>query len=336
MPSPFETFTQRFGGRPLGAYNPFGAANQYASPYTPGAFQPIPATGTPQTQTPPGGQGAAPGQGGGGGGRENEPGRGEGGMPFGHSAIDMGAGDELLGIGGLLAGGIPGLLTGAVNSGIRANNVDYRNNVLGGLGTEGLSPGQMAGGVAGLNQYGEGHGLLNSGGVNIGGNNYGVSLGGADPTQGGGVIDGRTTLTVDEAQKRYNTLGPAAPSGLLSAPPAAPAKKAGPSAAEIEKAKIDLAKSMGTTIKSSTAISPNSPLGKMMASVEASMKSGANAKTASDLARSGLGMQQGKSGVSGSQIKGGRTVGNNPNDRSGRNPGAPRDAGAGGRLGGGV
>jgi hypothetical protein len=57
---------------------------------------------------------------------------------------------------------------------------------------------------------------------------------------------------------------------------------------------------------------------------------------AAQLAKSQMGLQQGQSGVSGSQISGGKTVGNNPNDKSGRNPGAPSGAGAGGRLGGGV
>jgi hypothetical protein len=268
-------------------------------------------------------------------------------MPFGHSAVDMGSGDELLGIGGFLAGGVPGLLAGAVNSGIRANNLSYRDNVLEGLGTAGLSPGQQLGGVTGLNSYGEGHGLLNDAGVNIGGRNYGVSIAG-DPTQGGGVIDGRTTLTVDEAQKRFNTLGPTAPGGLLSAPtqqpaggllttpstpgmatPAAPTKA--PAAPKATQAQISAARS--AAVKAG-------PLARE--AFDASMRSlGANPTAsqlsqAGQLAKSGRSMQQGTAGVSGSQIKGGQTVGNNPNDRSGRNKGAPSKAGAGGRLGGGV
>lgn len=58
MATAFDTFLSRFGGQPLGAYNPFSnTASQYAPAYTPGPF------------TPP----VVPGSGGGGGNPLNQP-----------------------------------------------------------------------------------------------------------------------------------------------------------------------------------------------------------------------------------------------------------------------
>jgi len=55
MPSAYDAFLSRFGGQPPAPYNPFQAAPNYQSSYTPGAFNPPAAPGLLTPPAAPGG-----------------------------------------------------------------------------------------------------------------------------------------------------------------------------------------------------------------------------------------------------------------------------------------
>jgi hypothetical protein len=141
--------------------------------------------------------------------RSNERSRRPPGDVRGPRPIDMGYGDEALGVAGL-ALGPAGLATGAFNTGVRLNNLGFRQNVQQALGMPGYDIGQKMGAVFGLNEYGEGHGMI--GRAKIGNRGYGVSI-------GGGVYDGQTTLTADEAMKRASIARGQATQGTKAAGP---------------------------------------------------------------------------------------------------------------------
>lgn len=124
------------------------------------------------------------------GNRITAPGPGAG---FGSRPIDMGLAGPGLSLAGLALGGVPGLALSAANMGVRANNMAFRDNVRTALDMDRPSFGRRLGGIFGFNDEGAGSGMI--GDADIGNRGYGVSI-------GGGVIDGRTTLTADEAMKR--------------------------------------------------------------------------------------------------------------------------------------
>lgn len=77
---------------------------------------------------------------------------------------------------------------------MRGHNISNVNAIRDSLGVGPLSVGQTLGGMLGLNDYGRGVGEI-ARGVDIGGRSYDVSF-------GGGLIDGVTSLTAQEAQLR--------------------------------------------------------------------------------------------------------------------------------------
>lgn len=200
MPSPFELFSQRFGGQQLGAYNPFQSAPQYANTYQPLPFGAPAVPGVPGQGGVPGG-GQVPGQGGLLGGTQGGPVQ---------SNSGAGQGNGVGGVSGTNTGGAFGLgqttttdRTGGVINTAQNQEPTFGNIVnsaLTGLGTVTASPIGLAnliggvvmnpntpptGGLLGGLLSGEGSGNLGTGANTAANAAAGFGTGGAGLLAGG-------------------------------------------------------------------------------------------------------------------------------------------------------
>lgn len=111
---------------------------------------------------------------------------------FGQGYVDMGNFGRALQAASFAPGPL-GMVAGLANAGVRANNLGITDEMRKNMDMPGLSFGQVVGGMLGLNDYGGQSGYI--GDKNIGGNDYGISI-------GGGMVGDRTTLDPTEAANR--------------------------------------------------------------------------------------------------------------------------------------